>query len=118
MQGSKNNYFLHFVANNPNPLYPPYPAYFQNKIIYTQQLGSLHTLTLLHQCILITASNGGRSPSAGSATQVTKWTRAEAKAKVNVMLRSTASRPVCPGVKHPSRTHGQIPITVRHLRAC
>jgi hypothetical protein len=41
-----------------------------------------------------------------------------ASLSLSLILRPTVSRPVCPGIKHPSGAYDQILITVRHLQVC
>jgi hypothetical protein len=51
-----------------------------------------------------------------SACNIVRRVSNPAKSKVNVILRPTFIRPVCPGVRHPFGDHGQILITAWKLR--
>jgi hypothetical protein len=55
--------------------------------------------------ILVVGSQAPPAPRSGSLS-------------LGLMLRSTVSRPVCLGIKHPSGAYDQIFITVRRLRVC
>jgi hypothetical protein len=46
------------------------------------------------------------------------WKVEPSRVELSLMLRSTVSRPVCLGIKHPSGAYDQIFITVWHMQDC
>jgi hypothetical protein len=102
-----------------NPLILLQPAVFtsrslataSNTVILTVSLKLQHTWSLLFAAALLQLI-----PFFTAGLSTLNWTGCQVKVKV--ILRTTVSRPVCLGIKHPFGAYDQILIIVWQLWAC
>jgi hypothetical protein len=102
-RGTHDQILLSQIRDSSQPGGPGPRIYVPGKRVarlYCQALGSLSV-----------ASYDSQGCGGGIRPHTKGWV-------LSLMLRSTVSRPVCLGIKHPSGTYDQILTTVRQLRVC